>query len=702
VGLAQAQFQVRAQQGTIVQILRDGDTLTFNSEGLGQAVNAVITVTYRGAQTAVIGSFELTGATDFSVTTSPALPVTLNPNEAMSFLVTFTPTAAGRSPARLVIPFTEGVRTTGSQTVNFVGVLPEFGFSFVPLPRGNQNSIASGGTIAFPDTAINQTNAVTFIISNRGTGPGTVNNITFSGAQFTIGGVPILPAVIPAGQELRLTLTFAPTQSGASTASLRVDFVVGGGVFSLTGTGTGAAYAYEYVVGSSARPLAVNDTLTLPQTNVTEKNSVRVQVRNTGNADGVITAIAVSGSAVITLTDVPFLPVTLTPGSGLSFNIQFAPTQPAVSNARLRVNDAFFNITGTGLGSTLTYAFLVGAASTTVVNNGNVILPPTGVGATSSARFQISNTGNTATFVNSISIPGTTVFTLAGVPALPARIDGGQTVSFTINFTPIAVGSATATLKIDVLNFNVSAVGTDPPALPRVTFAGSPANADAAQLVSVGVTLGSAYPVNLTGKLLLAFASDVFADDPAIQFASGGRSLNFVVPAGETRAVFGVNQTEVRLQTGTVAGTITLAATFATEAGNINLTPTVAPATTITVRPAAPRIRSVQLATRTSTGFTILVTGYANTRNMSQMAFNFTAYVDPNNKDLKLDTSSLNLSVDGPFASWFNSTASAPFGGQFTASISFNVSGSIDAIQSVAVTMSNAQGTSNSGSVALR
>jgi hypothetical protein len=257
-------------------------------------------------------------------------------------------------------------------------------------------------------------------------------------------------------------------------------------------------------------------------------------------------------------------------------------------------------------------------------------------------------------------------------------------------------------LKIDVLNFNVSAVGTDPPALPRVTFAGSPANADAAQLVSVGVTLGSAYPVNLTGKLLLAFASEVFADDPAIQFASGGRSLNFVVPAGETRAVFGVNQTEVRLQTGTVAGTITLAATFATEAGNINLTPTVAPATTITVRPAAPRIRSVQLATRTSTGFTILVTGYANTRNMSQMAFNFTAYVDPNNKDLKLDTSSLNLSVDGPFASWFNSTASAPFGGQFTASISFNVSGSIDAIQSVAVTMSNAQGTSNSGSVALR
>jgi hypothetical protein len=700
-GLAQSQFLVRSQQGTIVQTLRDGDTLTFNSEGIGQVVNALVAVTYRGTQTATIGTFELTGATDFSVTTSPVLPVTLNPNETVSFLVSFSPTTLGRLPARLVVPFTEGVRTSGNLTANLLGTTPEFGFSFIP-PKGSQNSIQSGGTIAYPDTAVNQTNAATFIISNRGTGPGTLQNVTLTGGQYTIGGVPLLPATIRDGQEVRLTITFAPLQSGTFPGSIKIDFVVGSATINLTGIGTAAAYSYEFVSGSATRPISPNDTLSVPQTNVTEKSLVTVRLRNTGNADGVISAIAVSGAAEFTLNDVPFLPQTLKPGDGLSFNVQFAPKEPGTISARLRVGDAFFNVTGVGLGVTLTYAFSVGEASTTVANNGSVVLPQAAVGSTSSARFTISNTGNSPTFVNSISIPGSTIFTLTDVPALPVRVAGGQAVSFTINFSPIVAGAATGSLKVDALTFNLTATAGDPPALPRVTFPGATATADSAALATVGVTLASPYPVNLTGRLLLAFASDFFADDPAVQFASGGRTLLFVIPAGTTRALFGVNQTDVRLQTGTVAGTITLAATFETEAGKINLTPTSAPATTITVRPAAPRIRAVQLSARTTSSFTILVTGYANTRNMNQMAFQFTQAVDPDKKDLKLDTTSLNWNVEGPFASWFQSTAAAPFGGQFTATVTFNVRGDIDAIQSVSVTTSNGQGTSNSGSVALR
>jgi hypothetical protein len=701
-GLAQSQFQVRAQQGTIIQNLADGSTLNFQSEGIGQAVNAVVTVTYRGTQTAIIGSYELTGTTDFSVTTSPVLPVTLNPGESMSFLIAFSPTSLARLPGRLVIAFTEGPRTTGSFTINLLGVTPDFGFSFIP-PRGSQNSISSGGTIAFPDTAINQTSAATFIISNRGTGPGTVQNIALSGAQYTIGGVPLLPAVVPAGQEVRTTITFAPLQSGASPGSVRVDFLNGtSATFNLTGTGTGSSWAYELVSGSTTRPLAPNDTITMPQTNLTEKSALTVRVRNTGNADGVVARIAVAGAAEITLIDVPFLPVSLTPGGSLSFSVQFAPVQQGTFTSRLRVDDAFFNVSGVGLGSSLTYAFVVGAATTTVVNNGTVIVPPAAVGSTSSARFQIQNTGNAPTFVTSITLPGTSVFTLSGVPPLPARLGGGETVSFTVNFTPTVTGSATASLKVDAQTFTVSSVGNDPPALPSVTFPGVTPTADAAQLVTAGVTLASPYPVNLTGKLILTFASDFFADDPAIQFAQGGRLLPFVIPAGSTRALFGVNTTDVRLQTGTVAGVITLAATFATEAGNINLSPTVVPATTITVRPGPPRIRSVQLSAKTATSFTILVTGYATTRNVTTMAFTFTQATDPDKKDLKLETTSLNLPVDGPFAAWFTSTAAAPFGGQFTATITFNVRGDIDAILSTGVTASNAQGASNSSSVNLR
>jgi hypothetical protein len=84
------------------------------------------------------------------------------------------------------------------------------------------------------------------------------------------------------------------------------------------------------------------------------------------------------------------------------------------------------------------------------------------------------------------------------------------------------------------------------------------------------------------------------------------------------------------------------------------------------------------------------------------MAFTFTPYIDPTNKDLQLDTKTVNLAAEGPFSVWYRSTASQAFGSLFTATVTFSVFGDVDAIQSLGVTMSNSLGTSNSGSVSLR
>ncbi len=370
------------------------------------------------------------------------------------------------------------------------------------------------------------------------------------------------------------------------------------------------------------------------------------------------------------------------------------------------MDDVFFNLSGTGTGVTLTFGVTIGTANTTIANSGSLIFPPTQVTASSSARFQINNTGNAPTFVNSISVTGPAgpVFSLADLPVLPVRLGGGETVSFSVLFAPNTLGTVTGTLRVDTQTFNLSGPGTDPPPLPGVTFTGPGSAVDAAQQISVGLRLANPYPVQLDGKLLLTFApgADVFSDDPAIQFASGGRSVNFVVPANSTQAVFGLNQNEVRLQTGTVAGTITLAALFATDPGGINLTASAAPAANITVRSSPPRLRAVQLANRTATAFTVLITGFAPSRSVTKMDFQFTPFVDPNNKDLKLDTTSLSLSVDGTFNSWYQSTASQAFGSLFTATVTFNVRGDIDAIQSLAVTIGNSLGNSSSMSVNLR
>jgi hypothetical protein len=593
----------------------------------------------------------------------------------------------------------------------------DFGFSYALLPRGNQTAILPDGTITFPDTTVNQTNptqsqtnSATFVITNRGVNQGTVNNITSSGGAFKVSGVPLLPAVIRGGQTLTFTIDFQPTQLGFARATLRIDFAITTSTantlaFNLGGNGVSSVLAYDFIVGSNSRTVSAGDTLTLPQTSLVEKTTATMRVRNTGNLDATISSIA-SSNALFALDLVPFLPLTLQAGNSITFNINFAPTQPGTFTALLRIGDATFNLSGTGLGVNLTYTAVVGSASTTLASNGTVIFTPAQVGTNSSAQVQISNTGNTATFINSISVtgPATGVFTLTNLPALPVKVDGGATISFGLAFAPITLGQATGTLKIDNQTFNLSGVGDAPPQLPGVSFSGATSAVDAAQQIGVGITLDNPYPVQLTGKLTLTFAptADVFGDDPAIAFASGGRTVNFVVPANSRNAVFGLNDNRIRFQTGTVAGTITLTSTFATDAGGINLTVTAPPATNIAVRPSAPRITSVQLSSRTTSAITVLITGYSPTRSASTMTFTFTPFVDPNNKELKLDTTSLSLTADGPFGVWYRSTASQAFGSLFTATVTFNVFGNVDAIQSLAVTMSNSLGTSNSSSVTLR
>ena len=590
---------------------------------------------------------------------------------------------------------------------------PDFNFSYTLLPKGNQTFILPDGSIVFPDTTVNvanpnqsQTNSATFVVTNRANRAITLNNVSSVTDVFKLSGLPILPATLALNQSLTFTITFQPVQLGVSTGTLHMDFALRAGVnFSLTGNGTGPVLAYDFITDSSTQTVLPNDTLTLPQANAGDKSTATMRVRNTGNADAIINFLASSDSLFV-LSNVPFLPLTLPAGGSINFTISFTPVQPGAFNARLRIGDASFNLSGVGVGVSLTYTAVIGSASTVLGSNGTLIFTPTQVGSASSAVVQINNTGNTATFINSISVvgPATGVFTLPNLPPMPVKIESGATISFGIAFAPIALGQTTGSLRIDNRTFSLAGSGDPPPPLPGVSFSGFSTAVDAAQQISVGITLDNPYPVQLDGKLTLTFAptADVFSDDPAIAFASGGRTVNFIVPANSRSAVFGISDNRIRLQTGTVAGAITLAATFATDAGGINLTTGVAPASTISVRPSAPRISSVQLASRTASAITVMITGYSPTRSADSMTFTFTPYVDPNNKDLKLETTKLNMAVDGPFSVWYRSAASQSFGSLFTATVTFSIFGSVEAIQSLGVTMSNSLGSSNTGAVALK
>ena len=279
----------------------------------------------------------------------------------------------------------------------------------------------------------------------------------------------------------------------------------------------------------------------------------------------------------------------------------------------------------------------------------------------------------------------------------------GASIAFDLRFAPSALGTSTATLRVDNQSFTLSGAGNAPPPLPEIRFDGATGAQEPLQQPAIGLTIASAYPLALNGTLTLTFNSDVFANDPAVQFATSGRTVNFTIPANTTRAIFANNLNQIRVQTGSVAGTILLTPAVSTDSG-INLTPTTPPALALTVAQGAPRILSAIVGARTANSITLLVSGYATSRTVTQMDLSFTPVSGEN-----VGTTRLTLNVEPAFIGWFSGTGSAPFGSLFTASVPLTLAGDVtnvtslaDTVQSVSITLGNRVGTSPAVSVNLR
>jgi hypothetical protein len=185
--------------------------------------------------------------------------------------------------------------------------------------------------------------------------------------------------------------------------------------------------------------------------------------------------------------------------------------------------------------------------------------------------------------------------------------------------------------------------------------------------------------------------------DPAVQFVTGGKVVPFVIPANGTDANFAGQGPQTFLQTGTVASTITLTPDFQTQDGSLDLTPSQPPNLQFAVASAAPTLLAVGLSNATATAFTLSVTGYSTTRSVNTITVQFTPATGFN-----LGSSQATLDLRQSSLQWFQSSASTAFGGQFTVSVPFTLSGTVAAgqtllqtIASISATVSNDIGTSN-------
>jgi hypothetical protein len=209
----------------------------------------------------------------------------------------------------------------------------------------------------------------------------------------------------------------------------------------------------------------------------------------------------------------------------------------------------------------------------------------------------------------------------------------------------------------------------------------------------------------LKGILTMKVSPDGFGADPAVQFSTGGQSTTFTIPANQTQAIFANGSNQIRIQSGTVSGQITLSATLATDPGGVDVTPSSVQPLTITVPRQVPVIISGSVASTSITGFTVAVVGFSTSRSLSKIGVQLTGVQGSDFKD-----QSVTVTVDQVASLWFNGSVSTPYGGQFRISIPFTVSGpdastvakTVGSIQSVTVTLTNEAGTSAPTTINLR
>jgi hypothetical protein len=256
---------------------------------------------------------------------------------------------------------------------------------------------------------------------------------------------------------------------------------------------------------------------------------------------------------------------------------------------------------------------------------------------------------------------------LSGTPSVAGQFD------VVVSVTDGNSSAARKTLQITV----------DATAMPRFVLTGVPDTSAPEQQHRVGLNVADPASTALTGRLRLAFAPDAAnpADDPAVQFSTGGRAIDVAVSQGGTSATFAPAAPAVL--TGTVSGTITVSIDVS-GAGSAVLRQT-------RVNRMPPRILSAA-AIPNESGFAIRIVGYSTSREMQRATFTFGGAAGAN-----LRTTEIPVEISQPFTTWYQDAASAAFGSTFEYVQPFQVQGDRSAIASVTVTLTNSSGSASFG-----
>jgi len=247
-------------------------------------------------------------------------------------------------------------------------------------------------------------------------------------------GISGLPATLNPGQQVVLSISFAPDSADSFTGNLALASNASGGTANIPLSGTGDAVP--------APNLTLSPTsISFGQSQIGTKVSRTLTLTSTGNAPLDINTITVSGAAfsVGTLS----LPSTLQPNQQLTVTVTFDPTTegPDVGTLTVASNDPSGPATVSLGGNGTTAAAPQLTVSPTAVNFGNVPL-----NVASKQSITLTSTGTAPVTISAATVSGPP-FTVSGA-TFPLTLNPDQSVTLQLQFNPTATGAASGQLTL--------------------------------------------------------------------------------------------------------------------------------------------------------------------------------------------------------------------------------------------------------------
>jgi hypothetical protein len=460
-------------------------SLSFGQVPLNSPATKTVTVTSTGTAPATISGGSVTG-TGYTATYAGvpvqnlSAPITLQPGQVVTFSVAFDPTVAGASSGQLSLATDTGspvnVSLTGTGVQNTSPALT-----------------VSAPSLNFGDVQMGSKATLQLTLTSSGTAPVTISSSTIAGQAFGISsvaypaGVTGWPATLNPGQQVVLSIAFAPDSATSFTGDLAVASDASGGAANVPLSGTGDAVPAPNLTLSTT-------SIDFGQSAIGTKVSRTLTLTSTGNAPLNINTITVSG-AMFSVGTVS-VPATLQPGQQLSVTVTFDPTTAASDAGTLTVTSddpsgpATVSLGGTGTATTTPQL----TVSPTVVNFGNVPL-----NVASTQPVTLTSTGSAAVTIHAATVTGPG-FSVTGAN-FPVTLNPNQAVTLQVQFDPTTAGAASGQMTVT----SDSTTG----ATTQITLSGAGTVAAVSQLtVSAGslsfgnVTVNSSatLPVTLTSS----------------------------------------------------------------------------------------------------------------------------------------------------------------------------------------------------------